>query len=738
MGVPSPRTAIQRGRDIDQRLDLLERAMVTTSLPPRLSSAGEQVQDWNDIILPGFYWSDSAALNPPVSGQPWAGVTLRLGEGGTVIQTVYQGSLGVPADAAKPGMRRYQVAGAWTPWTAISGGGGTGGSVSWLDILDRPTTFPPSTHEHSAADVTSGRFSVARIPHVTNNSTNGRAYFGTDQTNPVSSTSNFLALSPDSDTGTPPVRFMRNNATTIFAIESDGEITGNAKLAASRLLGIVPDANLPERNLGTINADALPNTFPVGVTFGQAGTGFPASIGTVMNVRHSDFRQFQHFYDRSTNTRFWVRASNGGTAWQNFREVLTDASPVTVAESPSFDADFRMNPAVWSGAAGQRLTIPTHVSPAGGQTTHPSVLYFPEGWNGYRYWMGHTPYPGSNDDFEDPNLAVSNDGITWVAAPGVTQPLDDADGTPEYNSDIDLAMGPNNTMYLFWRFYDSSLASNQEKLYVRTSTDGVNWTAKTLVWQYTQTTLRPLSPSFLYEDGRWTAWAVDVSNAAAPRLIRMQTSGASPTGWSAATTCTVSGIPSGKAPWHLDVIRVGGQLVGLLNATNTGDGGVDGILLMMTSTNGTAWTAGGASAIPVSLSGEYNQLYRGTLIPEFNDGVLGVRIWYSAYLRNPDNSTVWNIYRTWVGPTSAATRRSASGFYAYTTLVAPSGGATLTISFPPGSFTSAPTAVLISVGGSSRLNAAVTAITATNFQVRLDNFTTGNAAPFGVHWQAIE
>ena len=33
---------------------------------------------------------------------------------------------------------------------------------------------------------------------------------------------------------------------------------------------------------------------------------------------------------------------------------------------------------------------------------------------------------------------------------------------------------------------------------------------------------------------------------------------------------------------------------------------------------------------------------------------------------------------------------------------------------------------------------AVTEITATNFLVRLDIFTTGNAAPFGVHWQAIE
>ena len=52
-------------------------------------------------------------------------------------------------------------------------------------------------------------------------------------------------------------------------------------------------------------------------------------------------------------------------------------------------------PARITGLVGDRLTVPTHVTPAGGQTTHPSVLFFPDGWNGFEYWMAHTPYPGA-------------------------------------------------------------------------------------------------------------------------------------------------------------------------------------------------------------------------------------------------------------------------------------------------------------------------------------------------------
>ena len=49
---------------------------------------------------------------------------------------------------------------------------------------------------------------------------------------------------------------------------------------------------------------------------------------------------------------------------------------------------------------------------------HPSVLYFEEGWNGYKYWMSETPYSPKSKPYRDrnecPSIHVSNDGIVWT------------------------------------------------------------------------------------------------------------------------------------------------------------------------------------------------------------------------------------------------------------------------------------------------------------------------------------
>ena len=41
------------------------------------------------------------------------------------------------------------------------------------------------------------------------------------------------------------------------------------------------------------------------------------------------------------------------------------------------------------------------------QNIHPKVLYFPEKWNGYKFWMAYTPYPKGKTDAENPCMAVT-------------------------------------------------------------------------------------------------------------------------------------------------------------------------------------------------------------------------------------------------------------------------------------------------------------------------------------------
>lgn len=305
-----------------------------------------------------------------------------------------------------------------------------------------------------------------------------------------------------------------------------------------------------------------------------------------------------------------------------------------------------LNPGEVSGPVGQRLTIPTHVSPSGGQTTHPSVLYVADGWNGYRYWMAHTPYPGGDDEHEDPNICASPDGINWTVPDGLVNPLDDQPGSPgALNSDVDLRMGPSDTMFLFWRTYDPAATGAEEKLYYRTSTDGITWAAKTLFYQADQTQFRPLSPSLLYEDGRWIMWCVDVTNS--PNRVMRLDGGATPTtGWSAPAAVDVGEMQTGKNPWHIAIIKDDGWYVGLLNDALTGQSGISGDLLFIASEDGYTFDNSAHTVIPRVQTGEHTGLYRATLIPDNQSGVDGYRVWYAGWIQGPPH--IWNIYRTFI------------------------------------------------------------------------------------------
>lgn len=346
-----------------------------------------------------------------------------------------------------------------------------------------------------------------------------------------------------------------------------------------------------------------------------------------------------------------VTTNNRITTLENGRIATAESNILNNAANLSYKmnaVDLRIqNPSEWGAPVGQALSIPTHVVPDSRQPAHPSILFFPERWNGYRYWMAYTPYPGDNDDHEDPNIAVSNDGINWIHAPGVTQPLDDASGIP-YNSDPDLVMA-GNTMFLFWRYYDSTLPSNQEKLYMRKSTDGITWTPKQLVWQYNETVLRPLSPSFIFEDNRWTCYFVDVTGGS--RVFkRMVSTNADPTaGWGAPTTLTITPGISGKEVWHVSVRRVGGGLIGIMTVINPGAGGIGGLLQLISSNDGVTWKGSAETVVPQVYTGQHNNLYRASFVVGYNDGVLGLWLYYSAYQDTPAPNT-WNIFRTFLGP----------------------------------------------------------------------------------------
>lgn len=144
---------------------------------------------------------------------------------------------------------------------------------------------------------------------------------------------------------------------------------------------------------------------------------------------------------------------------------------------------------------------------------HPKVVYFPEGFNGYKYWMAYTPYPKHNARFENPVIAVSNDLDHWKSHPESKNTILD-DGSYErnpriYNSDTHIFYNSDtHKLECWWRHVDEP--ANKITIYRRTSDNGVKWTEKEVVYESQgKDKVDWLSPAIIYENGLYRIWYVN-------------------------------------------------------------------------------------------------------------------------------------------------------------------------------------------------------------------------------------
>lgn len=199
------------------------------------------------------------------------------------------------------------------------------------------------------------------------------------------------------------------------------------------------------------------------------------------------------------------------------------------------------------------LPIPIPTYEGSGQTVHPDVLYFKNKWNGFRYWMCHTPYPNTNDIYENPSIVVSQDGVTWVVPPGLTNPLDQPTES-ELQENVHLSDGVifmvGNTMECWYRYRNKT--TNEEKFLRRTTIDGVNWTPKEVVYMFTVDTSRTwgVSPTLIHENGKYRMWFVSGDGI----WLTESTTGEAST-WSELAWVRVNWLDESIDPWHIDVTK---------------------------------------------------------------------------------------------------------------------------------------------------------------------------------------
>lgn len=135
------------------------------------------------------------------------------------------------------------------------------------------------------------------------------------------------------------------------------------------------------------------------------------------------------------------------------------------------------------------------------QNIHPKVLYFEEGWNGYKFWMAYTPYPDGFTDAENPCMAVSDDGIVWKVPSGLSNPLAFAP-VRGYNSDTHLVYDQaGDRLECWWREFDET--TSLDAICRRVSTDGVHWEEKEVILPYSKDFPCRLSPAVWIEDDEY-------------------------------------------------------------------------------------------------------------------------------------------------------------------------------------------------------------------------------------------
>ncbi|MGG0209512.1 hypothetical protein [Bacillus mycoides] len=193
------------------------------------------------------------------------------------------------------------------------------------------------------------------------------------------------------------------------------------------------------------------------------------------------------------------------------------------------------------------------------QTTHPKVVYFENGWSGWKYWMAHTPYPFSNDKFENPSISVSNDGINWTDPKGLSNPIDQPNEeqiNDKYHMSDTHLLFVNGKLECWYRLNKNGVI---DQVLRKTSTDGVNWGAREVMYVLSGWDMA-LSPAIVHDGTKYKMWYITGTYEV------KYTESSNGFAWIPVVNVTITTGSTSYRPWHLDVIQIGNDYELLLAA----------------------------------------------------------------------------------------------------------------------------------------------------------------------------
>lgn len=271
-----------------------------------------------------------------------------------------------------------------------------------------------------------------------------------------------------------------------------------------------------------------------------------------------------------------------------------------------------------------RLVIPTY--DGSGQATHPDVLLERDTSGAPHLTMAMTPYPYSDEHFENPCLLISGDGMTFTAAPGAPAPLV-APPPYDHNDDPDLRRDPRTGDYEL--LYLETLRPDRQTLVALRSRDKITWTRRdAVVYDLKAGAQFMVSPAAIDptgEAGVTHLFYVD----AVTRVLYTMTSPDGVTWDPRGATKLALDVGAIKA-WHVDVIRGDGAYGLLFSGYEEADGFKHQNLYLATSPDLVTWTLRPAPLLSWKDPAlGLDTLYRSTGIVEHGTLV----VWYAMQYR---------------------------------------------------------------------------------------------------------
>lgn len=279
---------------------------------------------------------------------------------------------------------------------------------------------------------------------------------------------------------------------------------------------------------------------------------------------------------------------------------------------------------------------------------HPGMLYMPEGYAGYKFWMAYTPICISETD-ENPHIAVSKDGQNWTDSIFSNPLFVPSDFNCLHLSDPDLFPDDAGGLWMAFRASWSVAGTDTSAVFVVPTTDGATWNvsdsvrimSRGLVGDGVSHSL--MSPSIILDtSGTYSMWVADHNTEASgdTTFIILFTAPKPDSGWAMVDTCTVTGLSDTTKVWHLEVLANGAdELVGLFTVCHLDSAGSDGRLhLAISNDRGRSWTVQTEPVLDgddvAETAWDFSRIYRSSGYWIDNSHGKEIGLYYSAYGAN--------------------------------------------------------------------------------------------------------